>query len=143
MQMTKDEICVRYRDAANKVKQIGILADLNACRPVDIADILREAGFELPKIFERKKKPAAEPAKKAERAPEPAPAASAPEPARHDDDTIPVATALPLIVAAAFTDAVEKILNEADIRKGEIDVRERIRGALEVYKTVVSGSVDV
>ncbi len=47
MVMSKDEIVVRYRQAKEPAKQIGILADLNACTKEEIAEVLREAGFKL------------------------------------------------------------------------------------------------
>lgn len=40
MHMTDDEICAMYRDAANKSKQIGILADLNCTDKDKIREIL-------------------------------------------------------------------------------------------------------
>ena len=42
--MTYEEICRSYRLAANKSKQVDILADLNGCSPQDIIDILTENG---------------------------------------------------------------------------------------------------
>lgn len=47
MVMSKDEIVVRYRQAKEPAKQIGILADLNCCTKEEIAEILREAGHKL------------------------------------------------------------------------------------------------
>ena len=48
MVMSKDEIVVRYRQFAKEpAKQIGILADLNACTKEEIAEVLLEAGFKL------------------------------------------------------------------------------------------------
>lgn len=45
------EIVVDYRRASNKAKQIDVLANLNACQPRDIAELLQERGEELPKIW--------------------------------------------------------------------------------------------
>lgn len=42
--MTNNEICKMYREASNKQKQIGILADLNATTKADIKNILIEGG---------------------------------------------------------------------------------------------------
>lgn len=47
MEMSKDEIVVRYRQAKDPAKQIGILADLNCCTKEEIAEVLLEAGFKL------------------------------------------------------------------------------------------------
>ena len=54
MEMEQREILMMYRDAKYKLKQIKILADLNECEQSEIADILREAGCELPKRFRPK-----------------------------------------------------------------------------------------
>ena len=59
LQMEESEICSEYKNAANKVKQIDILADLNLCQPRTIAEILVKNGLEIPKMWqERLKKPA-------------------------------------------------------------------------------------
>ena len=42
MDMSNDEIVVRYRQAKEKGKQIKILADLNACSIEDILKVLVE-----------------------------------------------------------------------------------------------------
>ena len=47
-QMEPDLIVTDYRQAANKQKQIEILANLNLCSPREIAALLREHGEELP-----------------------------------------------------------------------------------------------
>lgn len=44
MQMTEKEIIRSYKQALNKRKQIGVLADLNACPREDIVNILSAAG---------------------------------------------------------------------------------------------------
>lgn len=44
MNMTPDEIVVRYRQAKEKGKQLNILADLNACSVDDIVQVLVEHG---------------------------------------------------------------------------------------------------
>lgn len=46
--MDPGEIVIDYRRAANKTKQIEVLANLNACQPRDIAELLQERGEELP-----------------------------------------------------------------------------------------------
>lgn len=59
--MTNEEIIRDYKQAAAPVKQIGILADLNQCSRQDIVKILREAGCELPKLYDKKKVETPEP----------------------------------------------------------------------------------
>ena len=49
MEMTKDEIIRRYKEAKDKKDQIKILADLNLCSSKEIKDILVAAGVEIPK----------------------------------------------------------------------------------------------
>lgn len=44
MEMTPDEIVVRYRQAKEKGKQLNILAELNACSVDDIVHVLVEHG---------------------------------------------------------------------------------------------------
>lgn len=59
MEMKAAEIKQSYESAANPVKQIQILADLNLCSQEDIRNILIEQGIseeELPKKRGRKKK---------------------------------------------------------------------------------------
>lgn len=47
-EMDADLIVSDYRQAANKLKQIDILANLNLCSPREIAALLRDHGEELP-----------------------------------------------------------------------------------------------
>ena len=47
LQMDPGEILRDYNAAANKDKAVAILADLNACRPLEIALCLREQGAAL------------------------------------------------------------------------------------------------
>ena len=44
MWMTPGEICRNYQQARQKWKQIRILADLNACQPEAIREVLRNQG---------------------------------------------------------------------------------------------------
>lgn len=53
--MDKVEIVSSYRQAKQKAKQIGILAELNACSKDEIKEILMEAGEFLP--YQRKEAP--------------------------------------------------------------------------------------
>lgn len=48
MQMTENEIVKSYKEAKEKGKQIGILADLNGCQRQEITAILRNNGVDLP-----------------------------------------------------------------------------------------------
>lgn len=53
MQMTESEICTRYRRAADPRKQVGILAQLNACPAKKIAAILAAHGTGVVKPMPR------------------------------------------------------------------------------------------
>lgn len=51
MDMTPDEIVVRYRQAKEKGKQLNILAQLNACSVDDIVNVLVEhGGYKLDRL---------------------------------------------------------------------------------------------
>ena len=52
MQMGPKEIAVEYRTAANRQKQIKVLAQLNQCAERKIAEILAAEGEELPKKWQ-------------------------------------------------------------------------------------------
>ena len=81
MMMSTEEILYSYHNAACRTKQIGILADLNACSRDEITRILEENGEDIPKRkyskrkkqvqqdeaqVELKEEPAAEPEKAVE-----------------------------------------------------------------------------
>ena len=55
MQMSNDEIVRNYREAKDKAKQLGILAELNACDEQKIKDILTEGGIDY-RSFPRNKR---------------------------------------------------------------------------------------
>ena len=58
MQMTNEEIVRDYNAAANKSKQIKILAELNAVSPSEIRAVLAQAGVEgvnMPKRIKQNK----------------------------------------------------------------------------------------
>ena len=64
MEMNRDEIVVRYRQAKKKGEQIKILADLNACGVDDIINVLLEHGItrkQLGGVFRGLKEPQPEP----------------------------------------------------------------------------------
>lgn len=50
MVMDKGEIFRNYNQALHKTKQVYILADLNACSPMEIIDILVEQGIERQRL---------------------------------------------------------------------------------------------
>lgn len=52
--MNPDAIRSDYRQAANKAKQIDILANLNLCSPREIACLLRDLGEQLPMVWVNK-----------------------------------------------------------------------------------------
>ena len=58
MTMTNEEIVRDYRQAAQPAKQIAVLADLNQCSRQEIAQILKDAGEELPGWYKKEKKAA-------------------------------------------------------------------------------------
>ena len=78
MQMTPEEIVRHYTHAANKHKDIKVLAELNMVTPAEIRAVLAESGvegIEAPKRIARRKKPSALPPPEKE-----APPSAAPEP---------------------------------------------------------------
>ena len=79
--MSGNDILKEYKEAADKRAQVKILADLNACKPREIAEFLSQCGQEVDKRYfwepppPRKRKPAAQPI-----TPEPDPEEPAPAP---------------------------------------------------------------
>lgn len=57
MVMTNEEICRDYRQAKQKQKQIGILAELNQCDKITIVSILKAGGEQLPGNYYNKPQP--------------------------------------------------------------------------------------
>lgn len=55
MDMTPDEIVVRYRQAKDKAEQLQILADLNNCTVDGIINVLCEHGGYKPQFFNKAK----------------------------------------------------------------------------------------
>jgi hypothetical protein len=47
MEMNENEIVRSYRESKNKKQQIGILADINCCKPEQIKEILKKNGVDL------------------------------------------------------------------------------------------------
>lgn len=65
MEMTDHEIVESYKEAKNKLTQIRTLAELNACDPQKIREILMSAGYEEKELHpknwgKKQKKPEAE-----------------------------------------------------------------------------------
>lgn len=61
MQMSNEEIVKNYREAKDKAKQLGILAELNACDEQKIKDILTEGGIDYRSFPRSRKEKAAAP----------------------------------------------------------------------------------
>ena len=65
MTMTPEEICRDYRTAKSRLKQIGILAELNQCSKDKIKQILIDGGEKLPGNMtapgQKRERPAAKP----------------------------------------------------------------------------------
>ena len=56
MEMQTHEIVRMYKDAADKKKQITILAQMNLCTPEEIRDELIKGGIDAPDAPEKRKK---------------------------------------------------------------------------------------
>jgi len=140
MNMTPAEIVADYRQSKTPMKQIGILADLNVCTRQEIVDILREAGEELPKNYQ--KKPKTEP--KTEPEPGIPMKEIVSEQCREsikamvdDDDTINASEAIPLIIRCAAVEVIRKLLGEAGGSSDDaVDFREQVRGVIELVAEV-------
>lgn len=61
MRMSNEEIVKNYREAKGKAKQLGILAELNACDEQKIKDILTEGGIDYRSFPRSRKEKAAAP----------------------------------------------------------------------------------
>lgn len=116
MTMTNEEIVRDYKAAKAPQKQIGILADLNACSKKEIVEILREAGCELPAYYTKKPKETPEQTKEAViNAMKDAPLVLEPAPAQEPKTHIAPETLTALTKAkVAFSDAVRAMLPETD-----------------------------
>lgn len=58
MQMSNEEIVKSYKEAKNKAKQLGILAELNACDKQKIKEILTGSGMDYRRLPRGEKKKA-------------------------------------------------------------------------------------
>ena len=124
MDMSNDEIVVRYRQAKHKGEQIKILADLNACSIEDILKVLTEhGGYEKARISRaigaaRKCEPPKKkiPYKKPEIIPEPPKAAPEPEPIKE-----PEKEKIPPVVKRALDSGFHYLADEIDARLNRIE----------------------
>ena len=148
MTMTPAEIAKSYREAKNRRAQIGVLADLNACKKPDILAALVEAGELTPEdaVQLQPKKPSRPPRK----TPAPAPAADPPregytrlivEPPAPQEQT---PTPEPEELDHALAEAVEAIAEQVKRLRAERDARlreartaeQRIRDMYRLIKEV-------
>ena len=148
MTMTPAEIAKSYREAKDRRAQIGILADLNACKKPDILAALVEAGELTPEdaVKLQPKKPSRRP----RQTPAPAPAADPPregytrlivEPPAPQEQT---PTPEPEELDHALAEAVEAIAEQVKRLRAERDKRlaeartaeQRIRDMYRLIKEV-------
>ena len=124
MTMDPGEIAREYRAASNKNKQIPILAQLNSCSPLKIAQILKDQGEELTATWEgklagndaekarldgyrrRKRPPSEEPA-----AEEPEEIMAAPTPPKEPEPEEPK-----ILTAAVLRRILERVPDDTPIR---------------------------
>ena len=57
MQMTNEEIVRRFKEAKDKKKQVGILAELNMCEKYQIIEILKASGIDHRNLPRTRKNP--------------------------------------------------------------------------------------
>ena len=146
--MTPAEIAKSYREAKDRRAQIGVLADLNACKKPDILAALVEAGELTPEdaVQLQPKKPSRPP----RQTPAPAPAADTPregytrlivEPPAPQEQT---PTPEPEELDHALAEAVEAIAEQVKRLRAERDKRlaeartaeQRIRDMYRLIKEV-------
>ena len=115
MMMSTEEILYSYHNAACRTKQIGILADLNACSRDEITRILEENGEDIPKRkYSKRKKPVQQVEQKEEPAAEPEKAV----------EHIMAAGAVPDFIAQILLEKLDEIdgkLAEAEKAKKEYE----------------------
>ena len=113
--MSTEEILYSYHNAACRTKQIGILADLNACSRDEITRILEENGEDIPKRkYSKRKKPVQQVEQKEEPAAEPEKAV----------EHIMAAGAVPDFIAQILLEKLDEIdgkLAEAEKAKKEYE----------------------
>ena len=124
MDMTPDEIVVRYRQAKEKGEQLNILADLNACSVDDIVNVLVEhGGYQLEQMSRSRSKAKLlreaapkEPYKKPEIIPEPTKPEPVPEPAKELEKE-----KIPPVVKRALDSGFHYLADEIDARLNRIE----------------------
>lgn len=140
MYMSNADIVADYRQAKTPMKQIAILADMNQCDRKEIIEILREAGCELPKQYQKKPKEAPPTEETAETLESVVKAVK--EGLSSEDDTIEAREALPIIIRSAAVEAIARLLKQSDEARepncDAVDFREQVRGVLAVVHEVES-----
>ena len=124
MDMTPDEIVVRYRQAKEKGEQLNILADLNACSVDDIVNVLVEhGGYQLERMSRSRGKAKLlkeaapkKPYKKPEIIPEPTKPEPVPEPAKELEKE-----KIPPVVKRALDSGFHYLADEIDARLNRIE----------------------
>lgn len=111
MDMSKDEIVVRYRQAKHKAEQIKILADLNVCSVDDIIRVLVNEGGYNPKSMNKVRGDAKKLPIMAQPEPEPIPTEPIPEPIEDAEPTQP--TPEPTAIDSAL-DVIRNQIREID-----------------------------
>jgi hypothetical protein len=138
MYMSNADIVADYRQAKTPMKQIAILADMNQCDRKEIIEILREAGCELPKQYQKKPKEAQPKEAAAETLEDVVKAVK--EGLSDDDDTVKCSEALPIIIRSAAVEAIARLLKQSDEARepncDAVDFREQVRGVLAVVHEV-------
>lgn len=131
--MTNEEICRDYRLAKQKVKQIGILADLNDCQRKEIVEILKAGGEELPYLYQSH----TQPRKRTTDAPPEAPEMD-------DNETVSVREGLPFLVGQAALPAIVDLIDSMESNYEEQRDRTllRIEGIVNVWKRIVERCED-
>ena len=148
MVMTREEIIRDYRQAADKTNQIVVLSELNLCKKQEIAEILMEAGMEVPKYYLGQKKSrearAAREANGTQAAPpegtgKPGPAQKPqPEPPKQGRRTPPELRMTDLLpnnpIAAAAIDSIEDAMSGWTPGEDGTGILLEIAGVLRMYR---------
>ena len=109
--MSAEDIAREYRQAASQTKQIGILADLNACTKKEIAEVLLEQGCEVPKWYTKKENTAEAPD---------------PEPEKEEKERMPIT----YLSAGALFVLLSEIRDADDMREMAVTINgKRAKGA--------------
>lgn len=121
MTMTEEEILRDYRQAKTKQKQIGILAELNACDKAEIKRILTEAGEQLPGNMGKK----------------PRERTAAAEQRSDDEETIKLGDALPILVGTAALKVIRETLGGCGTDDWDMNSAiQRCRGVIALLEEV-------